>query len=1473
MNTSIKDLIAKAEMIDLLSDHPENYIKTELKNLNDMALQIVPAISELGWEKLASPVTKSLDFSTKEDEAVFWTGYEQGNQQIAMAYARCTEKCTLEMTQGGKLLHRLRLYDADSPIKETDINGEMKRPFVDALFNCASKQFAIKAKGIVKAFVVSSIRSESTFARVEKPNVNAVLEEVVVPPYCQPLAQEHEQLVKLQADWISKKEMILRLIGGGKTGFGEKWEAFEKELYNILGEEATKKGCNQGKVMDLLQLLVCMEKFLQNVHYINELIKFINSDNASYSQCYYPDLFEELQKALFHIHSIEHLLHVNLLTEKVSANGINQNLHQYLDTLNNRINEFHPRNGDPSGKSNSEESENSDDGFRLFNELLVEVTRAEEFCGRWKITKIFKDTKTESNEISKKLDSTKSLFINHFKTKLNSNKYCSDDFIDHLSSGFWTLKERMVLVEYNNASIQKFADRTSFLECFLAAINCKSYAGIFYLLKVPDLSKRDALISEKEDALISEKEDALISEKEEALISEKEEYALISEKEEALISEKEEEALISEKKEEALISVKEEYALISEKEEALVSEKEEYALVSVKEEYALISEKEEALVSEKEEYALVSEKEEDCYKEATNMFNKAKEVKDFPDISRLYILAGTAKVEGAVELVKGSSIIAGLLASKVYGDIYNALAGPVNSVYYYFRAAADLANENCVVKIAKTVTEILSEGGALEAFKKAAEMKLQQVDWLRKQVKLLHSGVLETNPVIKRHWKIIFYYGEAARHFSASQFKVAEAEQKAAETLFQSTESVWNFESSNEDVSEIQQGIMKTIKCIRGCNENIAKFNAKALEDKEYEKVVTCYEKEELARKDGLKALVEREIRLASEFDDLADLWGREVAVYRQQAIANKKPFLKNVLFWSTQDNDLYKLNENVAIAKEEEAEVLSKLIKANQAKNIDDAEEYSRVLKIIGSDTGAAHFFKLALTFAGQKDICQCYSKVAQLKKLEVGCILQLAKNEKKQQELRKESDTNTSDTEEMKKNKSEKRKVLLETLIAAENKIENLILLYRRKVSIMEDAVVYYEGVVQFKHISRAVPCYKMAADILMRHAAEAADETTSNLTELSELAELDSRILQACGTNFGAIYYFKKAAICSTCGDSDIYNRIGDYKEKEAIALQRLRNVIKGTVDKRQREAKGVKVGVAAAVLGATVLPLAVGLLVNAFWGNNVKDENASLLRLAAVYNKTATMLEALRLECNADVVTLTRQTLIKVLEQQEKVISSGSSGSKTQFQLLSKREEALNSAIVYFNLHISFSVDAYKLAAETRIEEDNLLSLLLEAINKRQVSTIEVLEKALAASGKGTHSAVYFFYEAAVVEQQLVAEQQLEKEQRQRKQGIMDYYSSAAKMKRKESQFLKTIALMISNLEKVETAERYRKAERGLLDAIRQSVDFYLKAVETLEAGRESEAYEIFRNAERKKLEVSYLVSKLPKGQEQLAIASW
>jgi len=110
-------------------------------------------------------------FRTKPGDAVFWStdiSEDQPNTNMlaAQKWARDNNKMTVEMTVGGKILGRLRLFD-NFPADEAAF-----------VWNCASKMFAQQASGTMHAFA-RQLETKTTFGNGRHTFFNIELVEIL----------------------------------------------------------------------------------------------------------------------------------------------------------------------------------------------------------------------------------------------------------------------------------------------------------------------------------------------------------------------------------------------------------------------------------------------------------------------------------------------------------------------------------------------------------------------------------------------------------------------------------------------------------------------------------------------------------------------------------------------------------------------------------------------------------------------------------------------------------------------------------------------------------------------------------------------------------------------------------------------------------------------------------------------------------------------------------------------------------------------------------------------------------------------------------------------------------------------------------------------------------------------------------------------------------------------------------------------
>ena len=102
-------------------------------------------------------LVEKLDVTTQPNTATFYSG--PGNRALAEQFANANGKTTLEMTQGGKYLDDLKLFEQGSPLTGDQASQVWRR---------LSERYAQGAVGNVYGFVKGS-NPESIFNTIEYP--------------------------------------------------------------------------------------------------------------------------------------------------------------------------------------------------------------------------------------------------------------------------------------------------------------------------------------------------------------------------------------------------------------------------------------------------------------------------------------------------------------------------------------------------------------------------------------------------------------------------------------------------------------------------------------------------------------------------------------------------------------------------------------------------------------------------------------------------------------------------------------------------------------------------------------------------------------------------------------------------------------------------------------------------------------------------------------------------------------------------------------------------------------------------------------------------------------------------------------------------------------------------------------------------------------------------------------------------------
>jgi hypothetical protein len=101
--------------------------------------------TEWTYEELMD-AAKKINVNTPKDGASFWTGFYEGNKELATIWSDMNKKFTLEMTPGGAWLEKILYGTKNSFTKEQK----------ELLFLGLSKRYAQEASGTVYAFTLGT---------------------------------------------------------------------------------------------------------------------------------------------------------------------------------------------------------------------------------------------------------------------------------------------------------------------------------------------------------------------------------------------------------------------------------------------------------------------------------------------------------------------------------------------------------------------------------------------------------------------------------------------------------------------------------------------------------------------------------------------------------------------------------------------------------------------------------------------------------------------------------------------------------------------------------------------------------------------------------------------------------------------------------------------------------------------------------------------------------------------------------------------------------------------------------------------------------------------------------------------------------------------------------------------------------------------------------------------------------------------
>ncbi|MEG0672300.1 hypothetical protein, partial [Clostridium sp.] len=118
-------------------------------------------------------LAENLDVSTERNATTFYSG--KGNRVLAEEFANINGKTTLEMTQGGKYLDELKLFEDGSPLTKEQSTDVWKRLSERYAENASGTSFGF-TEGAWEGSIFNTIEYPTL---VKNPNINNVISELL----------------------------------------------------------------------------------------------------------------------------------------------------------------------------------------------------------------------------------------------------------------------------------------------------------------------------------------------------------------------------------------------------------------------------------------------------------------------------------------------------------------------------------------------------------------------------------------------------------------------------------------------------------------------------------------------------------------------------------------------------------------------------------------------------------------------------------------------------------------------------------------------------------------------------------------------------------------------------------------------------------------------------------------------------------------------------------------------------------------------------------------------------------------------------------------------------------------------------------------------------------------------------------------------------------------------------------------------
>lgn len=518
MNSLLVELTPQAQSLGEIFKKCTSRRAEDLGILKDNLKKLFESIctfEESIQQQLVYIILKDLNFSTIPNGALFWTGYDQKNHEIARHYALLKGKTTLEMTPGGELLDRLNLYDEMSPIA-VKVDGKIQSPFADKLFDCASRLFAESAQGKVEAVVVDNISNTSTFARIERPillttpgveltehRAVRIVESFAesVQKRDQLLAstekqlEERDRVIKSLLEYEQKINAIQTIL---EKNSGELTVSLWKSLSNTLNAEECKEKIDEKKVSDYRRFVTLIEALLDALCNINGLLNYLNLENPELFQTCYLDLLSKCDFADYTIKRMEETFRGSTLTESdmEMIGGVACGFRAYLEKLSEQVPKLSEKAKQASDPAQPNQENQNDTVHNLlivsektekqsfqsclgpFNELIKvvdDVKHAESFYPIRKMLRSY--LSSGKQDLIKRLQAARDGYL---------GLYSKDSIMTKLLGKFWIFRgEEFIDMDKTTLETEPiFQEKKDLLNLYLDGLELKSCYIVYYSFQI-----------------------------------------------------------------------------------------------------------------------------------------------------------------------------------------------------------------------------------------------------------------------------------------------------------------------------------------------------------------------------------------------------------------------------------------------------------------------------------------------------------------------------------------------------------------------------------------------------------------------------------------------------------------------------------------------------------------------------------------------------------------------------------------------------------------------------------------------------------------------------------------------------------------------------------------------------------------------------------------------------------------------------